>query len=445
MGEAVPRVLLDTTALVESGFGRSGAFSHLLRDATDRRVEVILPELVVAEAVFVYRRRLFNIREALEELPSLARAAGHAWDLPQRPALVQRMEEELRRRLTEAGIAPAPAPPVDGDALAKRVLARRKPTKPLAIGPNGRELSDQAEGFRDQLVWEHVRQAAEEGPLVFVTDNTRDFGVKNTRKDGRAQLHPVLLDDLEADRQAGRSSGEVELVLNVATFVGEYLRHEDVTDDMERLLEEGAGAAAAEELRLLVNGDGLGVDIFVPPVAVQGDVEEATLTELFGPLAVELVDAYLESREEEPREYGVTLTVTGEGTVNWVVSAPAPWDLDVFSGLVEGDVGGGGFIQDVDTSPVQVPAYGRYRPSEDKWVALEAEPAEQTAEEVEDRQRRHKDRLFEMERELGLAPSDDEIELYGGQESGAPSSEPGAFSPSRLGRRGGRRRRPERD
>ena len=64
----------------------------------------------------------------------------------------------------------------------QRVLDRRKPTKPLAVDEDGREVPDQTEGFRDQLVWEHVRGAAEMGPVIFISDNTRDFGVKRTRK-----------------------------------------------------------------------------------------------------------------------------------------------------------------------------------------------------------------------------------------------------------------------
>jgi hypothetical protein len=427
VADPIPRVVLDTTAVVGSGFGRSGSFSHLLRDAADKRVEVIVPELVVKETVFVYRRRLFNLREALEELPQLARAGGSSWDLPQRPALVQRMEDELRSMLAAAGITPEAAPPVDGDAFAARMLERRKPTKPLASDPGGRELADQPEGFRDQLVWEHVRTAAEAGPVVFVTDNTRDFGVKKTRKDGRAELHSDLVADLDEDRRLGRSAGKVELVLDVETLVREYLQDEDALADMERHLEDGADGTASEAVRALVNRDGLGVDAFVPPVAVQGDIEEATLIELSGELSISLEDAYLESSEDEPREYGVTLVVTGLGTVDWVVTAPASWDLEAFAGVIEGDAAGGGFIQDVDTSPMEIRAYGRYRPSDGEWVALEVEPAEQDADEASQRRRAHDQAWFEMEQSLGLVPSDDEIEQHERDHATMPKPTPGTF------------------
>ena len=77
ISEPVPRVLLDTSVIVDAGYGRSGPFEHLLRDAADQRVQVIIPEVVLAETVFVYRRELQHMRGALEELPQLLAAAGH--------------------------------------------------------------------------------------------------------------------------------------------------------------------------------------------------------------------------------------------------------------------------------------------------------------------------------------------------------------------------------
>lgn len=49
MSDPAPRVLLDTSVIVEAGYGRSGPFEHLLRDAADQRVQVIVPEVVLAE------------------------------------------------------------------------------------------------------------------------------------------------------------------------------------------------------------------------------------------------------------------------------------------------------------------------------------------------------------------------------------------------------------
>jgi rRNA-processing protein FCF1 len=62
MSDPVPRVLLDTSVIVEAGYGRSGPFEHLLRDAADQRVQVIVPEVVLAETGFVYRGELQHMR-----------------------------------------------------------------------------------------------------------------------------------------------------------------------------------------------------------------------------------------------------------------------------------------------------------------------------------------------------------------------------------------------
>jgi PIN domain len=416
MTEPVPRVVLDTTAIVGTSYGHSGAFTHLLRDAADRRVTIIVPELVLGEAAFVYRRELFDVREALEQLPGLMRAAGYGWDLLQRGALIRRMDEDLRRRLEEAGVVPVSAPQIDADMLVRRILQRRKPTKQLTIADDGREAKDQTEGFRDQLVWEHVRVAAEDGPVVFVTDNTSDFAVKKSRKDGRADLHPDLLEDLDADRKSKRSPGEVTLVLDVATFVRDYLADEDVFADMRRLLDDGAGEFVRDTTMDLIMVDGLPMKLFAPPVAVQGDVE-AQLSGIQGPLGVELSDAYLESADDELREYGVTLTVTGEGTVDWGVSAPTGWDLDLFRGLVEGDVAGGGFIRDSDSSPFEILVYGSYRPSDDEWTMFDVEEARQPSDEIEQRQLANSRYLTRVEQDLGLLPSDEDLEAWEAESS----------------------------
>src|SRR4051794_27790387 len=99
------RVLLDSQAIIAEGFGRSGTFRHLLRDAADRRVDLIVPELAIAESVFVYRRRLDAHRGALKELSALLRAAEVSAELGMEQ-LLEFMERRLRGELEAAGITP---------------------------------------------------------------------------------------------------------------------------------------------------------------------------------------------------------------------------------------------------------------------------------------------------------------------------------------------------
>ena len=410
MSDPVPRVLLDTSVIIEAGYGRSGPFEHLLRDAADQRVRVIVPEVVLAETGFVFRRELQRMRGALERLPRLLAAAGYRREELRARTLQETMERDLRERLAEAEIYPVPAPASDHDELTRRIMARRKPTKALAHDSDGNELSEQNEGYRDQLIWEHVRDAAQDGPLVFACANTRDFADRKTVSKGRAELHPDLQEDLKADRDSGRSTGEVALVLSVQAFVRDHLQDEDTLDDMRRLLDGRAGRELGDIVRQDVRDGAVQLESYEPPVALQSRVEEATLATLDGVDDIVVVDAYLESDEGEPREYRATLEVTGSGSVDWAVNAPSSWDLEKFSGLVEGETDGGGIIVDSDPSPVQIVLNGRYLPSEEEWSEIEVESARQTHEELREREARNHAAQLQAEQELGLFPSDEEIE-----------------------------------
>lgn len=403
-------MLLDTSVIVDAGYGRSGPFEHLLRDAADQRVRIVIPEVVLAETAFVYRRELQHIRGALENLPRLLAAAGHRREQLRSRALKESMERELRKRLAEAGITPVPAPASDHDELARRIMARRKPTKTLAHDRDGDELSEQNEGYRDQIIWEHVRVAAQDGPIVFACANTHDFADRKTVNEGRAELHPELQDDLKTDQDSGRSAGEVTLVLSVQAFVRDYLQDENVLNDMSRLLDGDAGSELGEIVRQEVRNSGVQLESYEPPVALQSHVEEATLATLESVDDIEVIDVYLGSDEDEPREYVVTVDAIGSGTVDWAVNAPSSWDLERFSGLVEGDTAGGGIILDSDPSQVQITLSGRYLPSEEEWSEIEVESARQTSKEMQEREALNHAAQLRAEQELGLFPSDDEIE-----------------------------------
>ncbi len=326
------------------------------------------------------------------------------------------MEKELRGLLAGAGVTPSPAPAIDNDALVARILKRRKPTKQLARDDKGHEVKEQNEGFRDQLLWEHVRAAGEDGPLIFVCGNTHDFADRKTVKDGHAKLHPELLENLESDKRDGRSTGDVTLVLDVKTLISDYLQDENESADMERLLAGSAGEQLREAVRDLVNEAGVAVEEFEPPRALEAHVEDATLVAVDRADDIHLVDAFLESSDDEPREYAVTAAVKCSGPVQWEVNAPTSWDLEAFSGLVEGDTAGGGFIHDIDGSDVLVTVNGRFSPSDDRWEYVELDVSQETPDEAQQRRKENMNAQMRREQELGLIPSDDEIDDLEGLE-----------------------------
>jgi hypothetical protein len=283
--------------------------------------------------------------------------------------LVMLAEKRLRAELERAGVTPVAAPVLDGDDLVKRVLDRRKPTKALKCDAKGKELPDQPEGFRDQLLWAHVRDAAMAGRVVFVTGNIRDFAGNNTAAEGRAELHPQLRDDLKRDRAEGGSIGDVELFLDVRTVVRELLQDDDILEIAAQLLDGDAGVEMRRAVTELVNGRRVVMDEFSPEDLVEGDIEEATLsTFVSADVEVELDDAYVESGEGEPRRYGVNATVAGAGDVDWYVSAPTAGDVHAFGDHVENAEDGGGLLQWRDEDlPIRLWVYGQYAPSTGEW------------------------------------------------------------------------------
>ena len=174
MSDPVLRVLLDTSVIVGAGYGRSGPFEHLLRDSADQRVQVIVPEVVLAETGFVYRHELQHMRGALENLPRLLAAAGHRREQLRPRALQEGMERELRERLAEAGITPVPAPVSDHDELTRRIMARRKPTKALAHDGNGNELLRTERGLpRPAHLGARARRSAGRSARFRMREHTR--------------------------------------------------------------------------------------------------------------------------------------------------------------------------------------------------------------------------------------------------------------------------------
>lgn len=358
-----PRVLLDTTAIVGSGYGTSARFQHLLREAANDRITVLVPQLVLEESVMVFERELDGHRMAFERLPRLARAADVA--MPDRASLTMLLRMRLSERLTSAGVRIVPSPAIDHDELVRRVLERRRPTKPLRRDKSGELEKDQPEGYRDQLLWATVLQAAAESQLVFLTDNTRDFGESGSRDGGRADLHHQLREDMAA---AKLPADAITLVLNVDTFVDEYLTDTDVVAVVQGFLESGALGSLAEEVREYVDRAGIGVLNYLPDEALQSDIEDVWLTRL-GEIEprIHVDDAWIETDPGEDTSYGVAATMWGRGEVTWHVSAPTSWDLEAFAGMVE-SADAGGIIQGFeDAAPVEFSVSGSFIPSANGW------------------------------------------------------------------------------
>lgn len=74
---------------------------------------------------------------------------------------------------------------------------------------------------------------------------------------------------------------------------------------MKHLLAGSAGEQLRAAVRDLVNEAGVAVEAFELPIALEGHVEEATPIAANRIDGIYLVDAFLESSDDEPRDYAV--------------------------------------------------------------------------------------------------------------------------------------------
>jgi hypothetical protein len=197
-------ILIDTSALhsdptLDRPYGRL-----LLAAARSNEVDLVLPEVVVLEAVNLFRERLEqasrSIRKAQREFQSLG--VDFTPELPD-DGTVDAYEQALRARLGDVG-ARVPRPPdVAHLDLAARAVAKRKP------------FDGKGRGYRDTLIWLHALEEAHGDDVVLVTANVNDFAAED-----RVALAPELADDLEA---AGLPRDRVRLADGLHTVVRDHV------------------------------------------------------------------------------------------------------------------------------------------------------------------------------------------------------------------------------
>lgn len=215
----------------------------------------------------------------------------------------------------------------------------------------------------------------------------------------------------------------------------------DDVSDVETLLRNAAGDA----LRDLINEYGAraarSMDEFTSEDLVEGTIEETTLSDFEFASWADVVEVYpVDPDAGAAGRLGVHLVVHGKGQVDWSVNVPEGLDAQKFGVMEELDNGAPEPIHEIETNvPIQLQIHVELDPATVGWHELDVQVAELNPAEAAKRSRRHSDQEFERRQELGLEPSDDEIEEMAaayerGREDGDQNDEPPA-GPESLGRR----------
>lgn len=227
-------VLLDSTVVVSDFRLRSAAVQGLFARAKSGQLRIVVPEVVIREAVVRFEQSLAELAAVERKTGTLAGRLGvdrpdHCLD----PAAeVTRYEVELRDTLRDAGAdvpPPAPTPHLD---LMERAARKIKPFKASGAG------------YRDALIWETALAYARGGEVALVTANHLDFAETS---DEVALVAAGLRSDLF---RIGEEYDRVIVCRTLATAI-EYLFAAD-----ERLAEElnASPPASAQDLIDLLPG-----------------------------------------------------------------------------------------------------------------------------------------------------------------------------------------------
>ncbi len=208
-------VVFDTTVIRSDWLLEGPAGSFVVAEAAAGRLRLVVPELVLREAVNLYRREFKAAAKALQTaVRDFGRLAADDVGAQLRGVLADRDGEEataeyekrLRDVFEKADGIVAPLPRASHDELITRALAGRRP-----FDQHGRR------GYRDALIWHTVLEvASRHGHVVFISDNASDFAASRSEPNA---LAGNLLDEVAAMRDADHPDAKVDLRARPTVFV----------------------------------------------------------------------------------------------------------------------------------------------------------------------------------------------------------------------------------
>jgi PIN domain len=188
------RIVLDTTELV-ADFYMSGTAFRVLADSLERlSATLVLPAVVIDEAVAKYDQNVRQLRSEAERFSSkFERLFEQRLTMPLEyiDKIASFYRSTLQSRIWNFPAEVAPYPVTPHADLVGRAARRKRP------------FNESGSGYRDALIWDTVLEMLrhDDEPIWFVSRNSRDFGVP-------PHLHDELLTDVTA---LGRSKDCIRL------------------------------------------------------------------------------------------------------------------------------------------------------------------------------------------------------------------------------------------
>lgn len=270
-------VVLDTTAIVADFRLRSAPMLGLVERAAQRSLRLVVPEVVVREAIAKYGQHLAQLESTLSKASTLAGRLGLSFEPApiQHAAEVEGYSQMLRARLREIGAEMPEPPDTPHLTLIDRAVSRTKP------------FVESGAGYRDALIWESVLACARSSDVAFITSNSSDFA-------DRGDEVSLVCSDLRRDLfRLGESEDRVIVCRNPAAAVEHlFMRDERLRDVLNRQ----RSILANDLINLL------------PPVLVVGRPTELGIpanATIFGVTNLEPVDEdeYAEDQRNEDDRY----------------------------------------------------------------------------------------------------------------------------------------------
>jgi hypothetical protein len=326
-------IVVDSNEVVRKDWTVRGAnWQRLRRWAQKSHVRLVVPEVVIKEAVARHREQLQPVENSLRKL--------HVpFDIDLTSA---EYESKLRSELAASGALTPREDVVDAPQLVDRATKRIPP------------FNSAGNGFRDTIVWFHVLQeAAGGGQVVLVSGDKKAFAGES---EGTTGLRPAL--DEEAAIVAG--PGRVSLLATVEDVLKEFENEEGEPSDP-------ALEAATKAILEIISDDQSQIDANISyslegSTALVSGIDDASITivSVSPPIAIGSVRAVHSSSIDQlfiaVIEFSAQLVVdvewqTGETSAEsrkGVKLSAVPMSVEASFDAAEGELGG------FSGSPVEV-------------------------------------------------------------------------------------------